>query len=167
MKSVNIPGFFILDIAEIEVRKHLHWLFYLRSNIVWRFHYLSESWFNNDRSLRLMVLEDDMTSLQSSPHGRYQHYINVNICHFIFSLQTLHLSLLSNFNIKILVTEFFLGVFLSVRTFINTIFFLKNTSYFVEFGLSMPDEIYHLDLLFYVYITCVGIIQTGIPWVSI
>ena len=97
-----------------------------------------------------MVLEDDVTGSESSPHGRHQNYINIDFCHFLPCLQALHFSLFSDLHIKILMTELLVGVLFCIWTFVCAILGLEVTSNFVELGLGVPDEIYHLALLIYI-----------------
>ena len=42
VKSMDVPGLPVLDVAEIKRREKLHGLLYLRADIVGRFHYFPE-----------------------------------------------------------------------------------------------------------------------------
>ena len=141
---MDVPGLSVLDAAEIKGRKELHGLLYLRADIVGRFHYLPERWFNYDAGLRFMPLENDTASPKSPPHGRHQYHIHIDLSHLLPGPLALLNSLLSYLNIQILVAEFLLGVLLGIGTPLHPVLVLQILCHLVEFGLRVPYEIYHL-----------------------
>ena len=106
-ESRNEPSLLVSYFLKIKGRILLHGFFNFRTNVVGRFHDLSERGFNYYGRFWRVVLEDNRASVQSSPHGRHKHNIHLKFTNNFSSLTGLLNSLLSNFHIQILVTEFF------------------------------------------------------------
>ena len=71
-----------------------------------------------------MPLENNTASSKSPPHGRHQHYIHIDLSHLLPGPLALLDSLLSDFNIQVLVAELLLGVLLGIGTTLRPVLVL-------------------------------------------
>ena len=145
-ESADVPGFLVLDVAEVKLRKYLHGLFYFWANIVGWFHYLPESWLHYHFCFWFVVIKNNVAGSQGSPHGRYNNYVDIDICHLQSGLFCLLDAFFSYLNIQVFVTELLVGVLLTIWELFSAILGFHLLCAEVKLGLCVSDEIYHFIL---------------------
>ena len=76
MKGVNVPGFLVGYVIEVEGGEELHGLLDFGANVVGGFHDLAEG-----------RLEDDGAGGECPPHGGDDDKVDINLLHFFFRLE--------------------------------------------------------------------------------
>lgn len=87
MKGVNVPGFLVGYVIEVEGGEELHGLLDLGANVIGRFHDLAEGRLDDDGSFGVMCFEDDGAGGECPPHGGDDDKVDINLLHFFFRLE--------------------------------------------------------------------------------